>query len=43
MPASGRILTGRKTVPAMLAESPPPRAPTAYELRDGHIYRRTEP
>jgi hypothetical protein len=41
--ASGNTLNGRKAVLAMLAESPPPRQPAAYELRDDQIYRWTAP
>lgn len=40
-PASGKLLNGRKTVLAMLVDSPLPSAPSAYELRDGQIYRWT--
>jgi hypothetical protein len=39
----GRTLRGRNTVLAMLAESPPPKSPAEYELRDGQIYRWTAP
>jgi hypothetical protein len=39
--ASGKTLNGRNAVLAMLAKSPPPRQPAAYELRDGQIYRWT--
>jgi hypothetical protein len=42
-PASGKMLNGRKTVLAMLVQTPPPSAPSAYELRDGQIYRWTAP
>lgn len=40
-PASGNTLSGRNAVLAMLAGSPPPTEPAAYELRDGQIYRWT--
>lgn len=39
--AADTTLSGRNTVLTMLVESPPPRAPAAYELREGQIYRWT--
>jgi hypothetical protein len=36
---SGKTLSGRNAVLAMLAETPPPTEPAAYEVRDGQIYR----
>jgi hypothetical protein len=39
--ASGETLNGRNAVLEMLAESPPPGEPVAYEVRDGQIYRWT--
>jgi hypothetical protein len=42
-PARGKALRGRNNVMAMLAGSPPPRAPAEYEVREGQIYRWTAP
>jgi len=39
----GERLRGRVNVLAMLATSPVPSAPAEHELRDGQIYRWTEP
>jgi hypothetical protein len=37
--ADGELVRGRLKVLAMLTTTPIPTAPTAYELRDGQIYR----
>ena len=38
----GHLLRGRKKVMAYLRDGPTPSPPSAYELRDGQIYRWTE-